>query len=163
MRRFALVLLVAPLVGCSDLKQVVINEFVAKNLTGLEDNGTHPDWIELHNTGRDTVDLSGWYLTDDRLDPLKWLIPSGVEIEGKGFLVVIADDDTEEGKVHAGFNLSDAGEDVGLYGPNEDGNPEIDLVVAYGLAPEDESFARKEDGGDEWVIDSSPSPGKSNE
>lgn len=152
-----------PLVGCADVKQVVINEFVAKNLTGLTDNGTHPDWIELHNTGSDAVDLSGWYLTDDRLDPVKWKIPGGVEIEGKGFLVFFADDDVEEGALHLPFSLSEDGEDVGLFGPDDDDNVEVDLVVAYGLAPEDESFARREDGGDEWVVDKSPSPGKSNE
>ena len=39
---------------------VVINEFVAINDSGLRDNeGDFSDWLELHNYGTETVDLTG--------------------------------------------------------------------------------------------------------
>lgn len=149
--------------GCGSVDQIVINEFVAKNTTGFTDNGTHPDWIELYNTKGSTVDLSGWYLSDDRSDPYKWQIPNGVEIEGKGFVLFIADDDPEQGKLHAEFQLSEDGEDVVLTGPDDMGNPVVDSVIAYGQMIEDTSLARKPDGGEDWKVDQSPSPKASNE
>lgn len=157
-------LLIAALLasGCGDLNKVVINEFVAKNINGLEDNGTHPDWIELYNRGKKPVDIGGWYMTDDRSDPYKWQIPKNVEIEGKGYLLIIADNDPEEGALHATFSLSEDGEDVGLYAGDDKDNVEVDLVASYGAMGEDVSEARKTDGDSEWVRDDTPTPGKPN-
>ncbi len=148
--------------GCAGMDKVVINEFVSKNVTGFEDNGTHPDWIELYNRGGKPVDLSGWYLTDDRTDPFRWRIPDGIEIDGHGHLLIIADNDPEEGPLHAEFQLDENGEDVGLYGPDDHENPEIDLVRSYPVLGQDVSYARTEDGGDTWKPDKTPTPGKPN-
>ena len=53
---------------------VVINEFVASNTSGiLDDNGNSTDWIELLNTGNQTINLSGYSLTDDASDPSKFV------------------------------------------------------------------------------------------
>ena len=43
-----------------------INEFMPSNQASmwLED-GTAPDWIELHNPTADTIDLAGWTLSDE--------------------------------------------------------------------------------------------------
>ena len=47
-----------------------INEFLAGNSSGLTDENLEPqDWIELFNEQPQTIDLTGWYLTDDRDEP----------------------------------------------------------------------------------------------
>lgn len=49
---------------------VVINEFLADNLTGLlDEDGQTEDWIELWNRGTNAVTLLGWSLTDDPDNP----------------------------------------------------------------------------------------------
>lgn len=156
------ILLLFVAVGCKGMEKVVINEIMPKNLTGLEDNGSHPDWVELYNKGGKTIELAGWYLSDDRSDPFKWMIPDGVEIEGRSHLVIIADSDPEEGVLHATFNLSEEGEDVVLTGPDDSDNLQIDLVQGYPAMDDDVSYARTEDAGPDWKKDDSPTPGKSN-
>ena len=56
---------------------VVMTEFMADNVTTLADgDGLFSDWIELHNTTADPVDLDGWYLTDDESVRIKWQFPA---------------------------------------------------------------------------------------
>ena len=86
----------------------------------------------------------------------------GVEIEGKGYLLIIADGDPEEGALHATFNLSEDGEDVGLFASDEDDNVEVDMVAGYQSIGDDISEARKTDGDSEWIRDDTPTPGKPN-
>jgi len=43
---------------------VLITEFMAINDTMLTDqDGQYSDWIEIYNSGADTVNLDGWCLT----------------------------------------------------------------------------------------------------
>ena len=45
---------------------VIISEFVASNVGGLlDEDQASSDWIELYNSGNSSVNLSGWYLTDN--------------------------------------------------------------------------------------------------
>jgi hypothetical protein len=68
------------------LSQVVINEYSASNLTQFPDNyQDYEDWFELYNTSGSTVSLTGYYLSDDSLNNLKWQIPAGVNISAQGF------------------------------------------------------------------------------
>ena len=50
--------------AANDRPDLIINEFVATNATGLTDEeGDTSDWIELYNPGSTAVNLSGWALT----------------------------------------------------------------------------------------------------
>jgi hypothetical protein len=70
--------------------QVVINEVVAANISGLADeDGEYNDWIELYNKGSQTVNLQGYGLSDDKTIPLKWQFPA-VTIAPGGYLTVFA-------------------------------------------------------------------------
>ena len=56
---------------------VVINEFMASNQNYLEDeDGSHPDWIELYNSGAEAYELEGHFLTDDSDNLDKWRFPA---------------------------------------------------------------------------------------
>ncbi len=53
--------------------QVSINEGCNKNFqTILDEDGDAPDWIELYNSGSQSVDLNAFSLTDDPMVPKKW-------------------------------------------------------------------------------------------
>jgi hypothetical protein len=56
---------------------LVINEFLAINDSILADeDGEYSDWIEIYNGSTNTVDLDGWFLTDNSGELDKWRIPS---------------------------------------------------------------------------------------
>ena len=107
-------------------------------------------------------DISGWWITDDLEDIFKWQFPDGTTIEAGGYLVLFADEDQEEGPNHINFQLAaDAGEDVGLFGPNVLDNPVIDSIEELLPITTDWSHARQPDGGP-LVVDDTPTPGAAN-
>lgn len=119
-RSYGLVL--ALLVLSSAHAAVTISEFVADNDGGLlTAAGEASDWIELHNSGPDPVDLGGWFLSDNASDLTKWRIPDGTSLASNGYLVVFADSSpvaVTNGELHASFSLSKDGEFLGLIGPD---------------------------------------------
>ncbi|NQU23768.1 MAG: lamin tail domain-containing protein, partial [Candidatus Nealsonbacteria bacterium] len=99
----------------------VISEFVADNEGGLADeDGSHPDWIEVHNPTAVEIDLDGWYLTDDTADRDLWQFPA-VTLPPDGYLVVFASDKDRSvsgSELHTNFKLSAGGEYLGLIQPD---------------------------------------------
>lgn len=100
---------------------VIISEFVASNSTGLPDeDGDHSDWIELFNTSGGTVNLNGWYLTDNASNLTKWRLPA-TNLPPNGFLLVFASGKnraTPGLPLHANFSLSAGGEYLALVQPD---------------------------------------------
>ena len=69
---------------------LVISEFMAVNSTTLLDSFDETsDWIEIHHQGFETIDLDGYFLTDDSGDLRKWRLPP-VSLDGGGYLLVFA-------------------------------------------------------------------------
>jgi hypothetical protein len=100
----------APAVG-----SLLINEVLASNDALLFDlNGEDDDWIELVNTTNTTIDLAGFYLSDDPLNLMAWAFPAGTTIPANGYLLVWADKDTLQQGLHANFKISADGEYVYL-------------------------------------------------
>lgn len=92
---------------------LVINEFMASNdSTQADPDGEYDDWIELYNNGSSNIDLSGFYLSDDSTELLKWAFPAGTTIDANGYLIIWADDDEGQTGLHANFKLSASGEDI---------------------------------------------------
>jgi hypothetical protein len=125
------------------LMAVVINEFLANNGTGLADqDGDHSDWIELHNSGTGTVNLGGWYLTDNLSDRDKWQLPS-TNLAAGGYLVVFASGKNRAvagAELHTNFSLDADGEDVALVMP--DGTSIADSYASYPAQKDDVSYGR---------------------
>jgi hypothetical protein len=130
---------------------VVINEWMANNAGPLGHadplDGLFQDWLELFNPNSIAINLSGYYLTDDLSQPTKWRIPTNTLIAPRGFLLVWADNQTDQnalgtnGHLHAGFQLNTDGEAIRLFAP--DGTPQHTLVfgaqlqnVSQGLFPD---------------------------
>ena len=56
----------------------MINEVLVDNETNfVDDYGNRSAWIELYNRSAATVDVRGFYLTDDPNDLRKYAIPKG--------------------------------------------------------------------------------------
>ena len=112
---------------------LIISEFVAANSHGLADeDGSPEDWIEIHNRGREPVDLLGWALTDDRRNKSKWQFPSQKLGAGE-FIVVFAsgkDRRAEAGPLHTNFKLERAGEYLALVRPHNS-DPAEEFAPAF--------------------------------
>ena len=100
----------------------LITELVAANDgSQLDEDGEASDWIELHNPDAETVDLSGWHLTDNGSNPRKWAFPAGVSLPPGGFLVVWASSKnrtTDPQRLHTNFSLASGGEYLALIKPD---------------------------------------------
>jgi hypothetical protein len=118
---------------------VVISEVMAIGSDSIQDpQGEAEDWIELHNQGTKPVDLSGYYLSDKRDAPHKWMFPAGVTIAPGGYLVVWADNDVDaKPGLHAGFKLSKKGERVTL-----SSRQGVLGEIEFGQQAEGQSFGR---------------------
>jgi hypothetical protein len=142
---------------------LVINEFMAKNDSFIQDpNGDYDDWIEIYNYGDSAVDIAGMYLTDNLSFPAKWQVPdnnpAATTIPPQGYLLIWADNEPNEGTLHANFRLSAAGEQIALY--NADGNL-IDTIT-YGPQQANVSYGRLPDGNRSWRFFVVPSPAATN-
>ena len=98
-----------------------ITEFLANNEDSIQDeDGDNSDWIEIFNSGSDSINLEGYYLTDDSGVLTKWRFPS-IEIPSGGFLLVFASEKDRSGvnsELHTNFKLSGKGEYLALVEKN---------------------------------------------
>lgn len=97
---------------------VVINEFAADNDSIADPAGETDDWIELFNNTSETVNLGGYYLSDNKNLPAKWQFPANTLIAPAGFLIVWADEATTQPGLHASWKLSANGEHIRLSNPD---------------------------------------------
>jgi hypothetical protein len=150
--------------GASGKPALVINEFMAQNTGSIQDShGDYDDWIELYNYGGSAVDVAGFYLTDDLTAPTKWRIlagdPSVTTIGAHGFLLIWADQEAQQGLLHANFKLSAGGESLGL----SDAQGNLLDSLTFGAQEADVSSGRVPDGTGQWQSLPAPTPGKSNQ
>lgn len=104
----------------TDESSVVINELMPVNSSTVADqNGEFDDWIELYNLSSSSINLSGYYLSDNKKEPTRWKFPEGTLIAANGYLIIWADDDTTQVGLHANFKLSSAGEEAVLTNPDK--------------------------------------------
>ncbi len=130
---------------------LVISELMAANDSTLADeDGAYSDWIEIHNPTALGVNLTGYYLTDDRANPTLWAFPS-TNLPAGGQLIVFAsgkDRRVPGAPLHTNFQLDRAGEYLALIGPGLtllhvfDPYPALEPDVAYGVLGGDPATAR---------------------
>ena len=119
--------------------QVQINEAMSDNeLTHDDPYGESNDWVELHNTTANALDLSGLYLSDDVIAPQKWMIPSNTVMLPNAYLIIWTDNDTlQTTGLHTNFKLGASGDFLSL----SNGATVYDQVSIPGLLT-DQSYAR---------------------
>ena len=97
----------------TNIPKVVINEVLTH--TDLPS----VDTIELYNAGSTAADISGWYLSDDRLAVKKFRIPNGTVIQPGTYKSFNEDEFNADGQ---GFALSSQGDEVYLASANPAGD-----------------------------------------
>ncbi|MBP6335057.1 MAG: CotH kinase family protein [Bacteroidia bacterium] len=120
-------------------RSIVINEVMANNNSTITDpTGEYSDWIELYNTSGQAKDISGFYLSDDPHNLIRWEFPSGTIIQPNDYLIVWANDKNGISPLYTNFKLSAGGDQLYLLNDN------IELVdsMSFGAQGSDVSHAR---------------------
>jgi len=133
--------------------KIYINEFSASNESLVSDEyGEYDDWIEIYNGNDFPIDIGGLFLTDSlgfgSKSRISTTTPDSTTIPAKGFLLLWADNQEEQGILHLDFCLSRSGEEIGLM--HYDGNTGIDGFT-YEEQAQNCSFSRYPDGGPYWI------------
>jgi hypothetical protein len=165
--RLFLLTLLAPLFLTEAAAQIVINEYSCANWKQFADSYLeYEDWVELYNSSAtETVDLAGYYMSDDDDKPEKWKIPTNAAsvLPPGGFLRIWCSgrDIVAAGSIHAGFRLTQTrnkAEHIVLANPS--GTVLQDIKVKKTAVSQ--SRCRATDGGTAWRICTAPSPGLTN-
>lgn len=140
-----------------------INEVLTSNNTNIKDDYfQNEDWIELYNPNNYSVDVSGYYISNNSNTKLKFKINGSTKqtiIPAHQFKLIYADNDTLQGVFHANFKLNNASSFVYLTLPNGIGL--VDSVVITNQTT-DISYGREHDGAQNWISFSVPTPNSTN-
>ena len=118
--------------GRLEAGDIQINEILAHS------NGVLGDWIELHNTKHEDIDISGWYLSDTDTDLSAYEIPAGTILPAGGYVVL-----NETDHFGTSFALSELGETLYLTNGLPDGSlGDYREQQSFGATPADVSIGR---------------------
>lgn len=143
----------------SDYSPVIINEIMAVNRTSYAaQDGAYYDYIELYNASSQSVDLGGWYLSDNTDYVRKWRFPVDTVIASGEYLIVFAsglDQREDLTQLHTNFSLSSEGESVVL----SDSSGRIMDQIDFDLMKADIAYSLQADGS--WA-NATGTPGRAN-
>ncbi|MDO4159471.1 MAG: OadG family protein [Prevotellaceae bacterium] len=146
-------------------RNIKINEVLTHNTTSLQDEFGHKGaWIELANTSYSTYNVRGMYVTTDRrvLDknltaPQRMAMMSPISsgdsrtnMSARQHLVFFLNGTPAQGTLHLSAK-AEAGKPLWIALYNGNGVDLIDSVSVPALYA-DQSYARIQDGSDEWVV-----------
>ena len=143
-----------------------INEFQADNKNTVKDEfGEYDDWIEIYNSSNNPIDISGLYITDDYSNLTKHQIttsnnPQNI-IPPNGYLLLWADGNSDQGLNHLNFKLKASGEEIAISYVFENDTTIVDSVK-FSEQENDFSYARENDGDNNWGVVRAPTPNKRN-
>ena len=143
-----------------NLPNIYINEILASNsYSSIDpDFSTFSDWIEIFNAEDTTVNISGYFITDDFSNPYKYVLPDSTFIGPHSYFIIWAngknyypgeyhilpeDITVNVNSYHSNFKLKKSGEELGLLNSN---GIYIDSIsypnqltnISYGRVPENE-------------------------
>jgi hypothetical protein len=137
----------------SGAPQLALNELLAVNTTSYMDpsDNSYDPWIELYNPGNAPLPLLNWSLSDGPA-AARWYFPD-TSLANGAFLIVWADQDTNDAGLHTHFQLQASGGDIYLFDPS---GTVVDSIT-YSLQYADTSFARIPSAFGNWTY-AKPSP-----
>ena len=137
----------------------VINEVQVANLDMfIAPTHNFCAWVELYNPTDEAIDLGGLFFSDDSENLRKWQSPADMGLlESKGFFILWFDDQ-ETSERWPDFKLDSSGGT--LFISNASGT--ILLHHNYLKTFPRTSLARTTDGGKEWAVCTTPTPGTGN-
>lgn len=129
--------------AAQNVSDLIINEVMADEGSGLEDAyGNKSGWIEILNASFGTVDFGGCYLSDDKDNLKKYLIPRGdaaTKLLPRQISVFYACGVPEKGTFYTNFTLAPGSE---VYLTSNDGRTIIDSIRIPDDIPAGKSVAR---------------------
>lgn len=130
----------------------------------VDDYGKRHPWFELYNNSAGTVDLRGCFLTDDKSNPRKYMIPKGdvlTKVPPYQHILFWADNKPTRGTFHVNFTLDPTKDNyIALY--DADGTTLIDEVKVPAGQVADISYAREMDGTGKWISMTKVTPSTNN-
>ena len=142
---------------------LVINEIQVANLDQYLDNANcYGGWIEFYNPSADAISLKGMYLFDG-VNELRFLSSHG-SVPAKGFKTIWFDHYYTQGsygnsaRLQVPYKLEYEGGTISLLATDKS----VISSVAYPPAVPRCSWARLQDGGEEWGTTGNPTPGATN-
>lgn len=147
-----------------DIGDIVINEVLAHS------DAIAYDWIELHNTTDETINIGGWFLSDSNKDDpnrMKYEIADGQTIAPNGYIVFYENlhfGNPAAPGCHIPFQLSENGESVYLQSGGDGVLTGYVEQEDFGASDRDIAFGRfeKSDGDINFVAMASNTPGQEN-
>lgn len=134
---------------------IVLSEIVAANRTYPAPDGQFLDFIEVHNVSENTVDISGYMLSDDERS-IGYTFPAGTVLPPDGYVLCWCNKEANSPD-YASFGIAKTGgETIYLYNA-------IQVLVDSQSVPAmaaNEAFARQPDG--TWVVSAQATPGFAN-
>ena len=162
--RFLFLLLPAAVLAQeTDITPLIINEVQVANIDQFLDNANcYGSWIELYNPNDTAISVSGFHLTDGvngiRLQSAHGNVPAN------GFKTFWFDHYYSEGNYGSNarrqipYKLDSEGGTISLLAADSTVISSVDYPPSISRC----SWARTQDGGDEWKYTSSPTPGTTN-
>ncbi|MDP4630506.1 MAG: CotH kinase family protein [Flavobacteriales bacterium] len=83
------VIILALIASFSASSQVVINEFCFANYSDYAVGGEFEDWVEFYNPTGAAVNIGGYWLSDNVLNPQKYQIPATVSVPANGYKLIL--------------------------------------------------------------------------
>ncbi|KAL4445750.1 hypothetical protein ABPG77_008949 [Micractinium sp. CCAP 211/92] len=152
---------------------VLISELMTENKATIKDeDGSTPDWIELHNTGSSAVSLAGYQLVDSPTPSSadSWTFPSGVSLAPGQYLLVFASGknrNNPSSPLHTSFKLSSLDGYVALLNPSGSTVsgvqfPDLPTDISFGTIGSAGAVTAQASGAPQYAILASPTPGRDN-
>jgi hypothetical protein len=116
------------------LDKISFNEVAPKGTLGISE-----DWIELYNGNDFAVPMDSVYIATKATNPFKKRL-KGLTLPAKGFLLLIADNDTLKGLDHVDFKLSANGEKLFLFKKENELPVQIAKFEYTALASDEENI-----------------------
>ena len=166
MKRLAVIFL-ALTASLSAYSQVVINEFCFANYSDYAVGGEFEDWVEFYNPTASVVNIGGYWLSDDALNPMKYQIPATVTVPANGYKLILvsgvgAYDPGFLGQTNTTFKVTQSnGEEIVF--SNSTGvvleSYDFDVISPNQM---NQSYGRLPNGTGSMVIQTNPSQGAAN-
>lgn len=138
---------------------IILNEFMASNSCVLpDDKGNYDDWIEIYNPTANTIDLTGYGLSNVQ-KAAKWTFPA-IMINAKSYMVVFASGGSGTSDVnavyqHTNFKLSADKGGVYLF----DTTGQVIESIEYKSQLKNVSLGRDPNNNSQWISFQHPTPG----
>lgn len=168
MIRKNIIILVLSVLSYSEIcSQVVINELCFANYTDYAVGGEYEDWVEFYNPTAAPINIGGFWLSDNVLNPQKYQIPATVSVPANGYKLILvsgvgAYDPGFLGQTNTNFKVSQSdGEELVFSSPAGVILESYDFDV---ISPNqrNQSYGRVPNGTGSMIIQTNPSQGAAN-